>query len=404
MSSSWILKSILQKKKILDKDLEKLPSEDKRYTVKLGSSLFVRVEPSGHKSFVLRYSKNNKVKDITLGSFPEIKLVQAKQLMHEKREELELNPSAGSTFNDAVNIWKSKKKGTIVSYKDELRRIELYLLPKLRNIELEKITAPLIFNLISEFKDRRSTQKRLLMRINEILDLAVCSGLLKDNPCRRLSKVIGPHVAVNRNYLPADRLGEIFRLLKGEPQVWFHLFVLWAVYCMLRPIECVSIKWNYISGDTLTLPDEIMKKRRVHRVPLVPEVELLLKVVKAITPKYSRYVWKVTAGDHLHKQHLSKWLNSTVLRGKVCHHGLRATARTWMKDMGVSHEVAEDALAHVSGSVTERAYLRSDYFELRKPVMGWWWQHLFSLYCAECADDKVGSLVIRLITVKCRLK
>lgn len=75
-----------------------------------------------------------------------------------------------------------------------------------------------------------------------------------------------------------------------------------------------------------------------------------------------------------------------------------------MKDMGVSHEVAEDALAHVSGSVTERAYLRSDYFELRKPVMGWWWQHLFSLYCAECADDKVGSLVIRLITVKCRLK
>ena len=37
-------------------NLSKLKSKEKRYTVKLSESLYLRVYPSGHKSFVLRYN------------------------------------------------------------------------------------------------------------------------------------------------------------------------------------------------------------------------------------------------------------------------------------------------------------------------------------------------------------
>ena len=70
------------------------------------------------------------------------------------------------------------------------RRIEIYLIPKLKKLQLEEITAPLVLNLLLNLKDKLPTLKRILMRLNEILDLAVCAGLLLSNPCRKLSKVV----------------------------------------------------------------------------------------------------------------------------------------------------------------------------------------------------------------------
>ena len=64
---------------ITDKKIEKLKVKAKRYTVALGESLYLRVQSSGHKSWVLRYSYCGRVRDITLGTWPELKVLQAKQ-------------------------------------------------------------------------------------------------------------------------------------------------------------------------------------------------------------------------------------------------------------------------------------------------------------------------------------
>lgn len=375
-----------------EKCIQKLQPKSKRYTVKLGDSVYLRVTPSGHKSWVLRYHFCGAVRDITLGTWPEMTAAQAKQAAHLKRQELKLKPSAGLTFNDAYQLWIQKKKGSIVSYPNEVRRIELYLLPKLKHVELEKITAPMMLNLLVELQDKPATLKRVLMRLNEILDLAVCAGYLGSNPCRKLSKVFSGHTPVNRAYLPADRLGELFKLLVTE-ELWFHLFVLWAVYTALRPIECVSARWSWIEGDVLVVPANIMKKRRTHRIPLCPKILALLDVVKRIRPHRSVYIWCFTSTPHVHKQHLTRWLNNSALSGKLCHHGLRATLRTWMKDQDVPREVAEDALAHVSGSATERAYLRGDFLLQRTPIMHKWWQYIYKQYCAACAGNENAHVV-----------
>lgn len=38
------------------------------------------------------------------------------------------------------------------------------------------------------------------MRVNEILELCVCAGLLASNPCRKLSKIFATHKVINRAF------------------------------------------------------------------------------------------------------------------------------------------------------------------------------------------------------------
>lgn len=382
---------------IKEKDIKKLKITDKRYSVNCGESLYLRVSPTGFKSWVLRYYQAQKVRDITLGRWPELTLLQAKQAAHFKREELQIKPSKGLTFYDGYKLWQRKKKGHIVSYVDECQRIERHLLPYLKKLQLEDVTAPVVLNVLLKIEDKLPTLKRCLMRVNEILELCVCAGLLNSNPCRKLSKIFATHQAVNRSFIPANKLHLLFAELANKED-WFKCYVLFAVYSMLRPVECCSIRWSWIQSDTLVLPAEIMKKRRVHRVPLCSEIIELLKHVKTLRKgRLNKFVWAFGRDrKSINKQHLTKWLSTTSLKGKLCHHGLRATARTWMRDQNIVYEVAEDALAHLSGTTTERAYLRGDYLEQRRAVMQAWWNFIYKQYCAVCAPlEGINSLDMR---------
>lgn len=369
---------------VSDLKLRKAQPRGKRYTIALGESLYLRVFPTGVKSYVLRYASGGKVRDITLGRCPALNLAQARQAARLKRSELKIKPSRGMTFTDAFRLWKAKKRHTLSSYRAEVRRIEKHLLPALGGVALDEVTAPLALQVLRPMESHPATLRRCLMRLNECLDLAVCAGYITANPCRGLSRIFAPHQAVNRPFIPASELGKLFQAVAEAPE-WFRLFTLWAVYCMLRPVECVSVRWSWIEGDVLILPAEIMKKRHVHRVPLCPGALALLARIKALRKRRSAVVWCFgRGGQTVNRQALTKYLQGTALKGKLCHHGLRATGRTWMRDRGIAHDVAEDALAHLSGSATERAYLRGDYLEQRRQVMADWWDFIYTEYCKVC--------------------
>lgn len=54
-------------------------------------------------------------------------------------------------------------------------------------------------------------------------------------------------------------------------------------------------------------------------------------------------------------------------------HGFRTSFRTWAQERTTfPREVAEAALAHLSGDAVERAYARSDVFEKRRGMMDRW--------------------------------
>ena len=65
-----------------EKYIKKLKAKSKRYSVNCGEGLYLRVSSTGYKSWVLRYYQAQKVRDITLGRWPELTLLQAKQVAH----------------------------------------------------------------------------------------------------------------------------------------------------------------------------------------------------------------------------------------------------------------------------------------------------------------------------------
>jgi integrase len=111
-----------------------------------------------------------------------------------------------------------------------------------------------------------------------------------------------------------------------------------------------------------------MKAGREHRVPLSGRALAILKELAA-----------ARTGDFVFpgERHVSAMSLEMVLRRMkaegVTVHGFRSAFRDWAGETtSFPREIAEAALAHVSGDATERAYRRGDAVEKRRTLMEAW--------------------------------
>ena len=372
------------------KAVEKLKPADRRYTVADGFGLALRVQPTGTKTWVLRLSVNGRLSDITLGRWPEISLLQARQMARKKRKSLSLEPPRGYILRDAFKLWCGLKKGRIVSDEAERRRLERYVMSSIGSRQIDEITAPLIIQTVRGIEDdgHQATLKRVLMRAREIMDLAVCAGYIHHNPIDRVSRIFAAPVVTPMPSVSWQELPDVMKVFADAP-VRIRLLFLWQLSTMLRPVEAAKVRWDWIDGDVLTIPAEEMKMRKPHRVPLTPFMHRVLQAAKvASTHPRSAYVFAGRAsGRHISEQTVSKFLHASELRGRLVGHGLRSIGRSWLADHDAPYEAAEACLAHATGSKVSRSYQRSDFLEIRRPFMERWNAHIEA--CARCAGLKL---------------
>ena len=372
--------------KINSKKLEALAPLKTRYSVSCGDGLTMRVHPSGRKSWVVRRYVSGRTVDQTIGHFPAMTLRAAQQKTRSLRKESGLSLPAGYTLEDAFRIWCRLKKGSIVSYKDERRRLETYVLKYLRHYPLDEITAPLVIQLVRpiERSGHLATLKRVIMRLREMLDFAVCAGYIDHNPISRISRIFPAPNVTPMPSLDWQSLEFVFAKLDTLPPKHKILF-LWGLSSMLRPTEAAHTRRDWADGNTLYMPAEFMKMKRPHRVPLDQYTNWIFEQALALTPhKRSRFLFPGrTSSKPISSQTLAKALNKTPLNGRLVPHGLRSIGRTWMADQMIPFEVAESALAHLTGTAVTRAYMRSDYLEQRRSIMLEWRRYIFT--CASRA-------------------
>lgn len=368
------------------KEIAALKPREKRYSLAIENGLTLRVHPSGSKSWLVRVTLNGRNVDITLGHFPDMGLAQAKQAARRKQKEFDVKPVGGYTLKDAFVLWCNLKRGRIVSYKDEKKRIEFYLMRHLGNRQLDEITAPLVIKTVQviERDGKQSTLKRILMRLREIMELAVCAGYIDANPLHRVSRVFAPARSTAMPSVDWRDLPAAMRVIKDAP-IRMQNYFLFSLCSMLRPGEVAKLEKSWIIGDVIHIPASEMKKGRPHRVPITSLMKELLKREKMLSPHpKNKYVFAGRASNsHISKQALAKWLHASGLKGQLVAHGLRSIARCWMADNGVNFEIAEACLSHVVGDHVYRAYQRSDFLESRKTVMERWCSYV--LFCAASA-------------------
>lgn len=368
------------------KEIAALKPNEKRYSVAIENGLTIRVHPSGRKSWLVRVSLNGRSIDITLGHFPEMSLAEAKQAARKKQKEFDVKPVGGYTLRDAFVLWSNLKRGRIVSYRDEKRRIEYYLMRHLGSRQLDEITAPLVIKTVQiiERQGKQSTLKRILMRLREMMELAVCAGYIDANPLHRVSRVFAPARSTAMPSVDWRDLPTVMKVIKDAP-IRMQNYFLFSLCSMLRPGEVAKLEKGWIINDVIHIPACEMKKGKSHRVPITSLMKELLKRERMLSPHpKNKYVFAGRASNgHISKQALAKWLHSSSLKGQLVAHGLRSIARCWMADNGVNFEIAEACLSHVVGDHVYRAYQRSDFLESRRNVMERWCSYV--LFCAASA-------------------
>lgn len=371
------------------KQIKALRPKERRYQVTDADGLALRIQTSGVKSWVLRVFQNGRIVDITLGHWPELSLMQARATARRKKKELELEPSGSYTVRDAFKFWCSKKKGRIISYRDEKLRLEKYVISKIGSRQLDTITPPILIKLMEpiEAAGKQSTVKRLLMRTREIFDMAVNAGYLPSNPLAKITKVFAVPTVKHMASVDWKELPIVISQIEAlAPPKYKNLFY-FSLATLLRPGEVVSIRIDWINEEAITIPAEFMKMKRVHRIPLTPYLIALIQEAKTIRKnKRSPFLFPGTRPNkHISGQALAKWLHSqSEFKNRLLAHGLRSIGRTWFADNDVPLEVAEACLAHITGSQVVRAYQRGDYFASRsKILLGW---HAYIQTCARCAQ------------------
>ena len=159
---------------------------------------------------------------------------------------------------------------------------------------------------------------------------------------------------------------------------------------LLRPGEVRHMEWAWLDldGATLTVPAELMKRKKAeklngppHVVPLAPQAVAILKDLHPLTGGEGR---RFVFPSLLTRE---RCMSENTVRGalrrmgytndEMTAHGFRAMARTMIAErLGMAPEVIEAQLAHTGGDALGRAYNRTQFLEQRRDMMTAWADYL----------------------------
>lgn len=145
------------------------------------------------------------------------------------------------------------------------------------------------------------------------------------------------------------------------------------LYSMLRTIEIRRMKWDYVDFEarTITFPKEMMKKKRIHIVPMSDQVFNILQEQRSLVGN-REYVFPAIYQDGmLSATTMNKMLDYIGL-SDVTAHDFRATASTLLNEKDYDDKWIEKQLAHADGNKTRATYNHAKYLESRRKMLQDW--------------------------------
>ena len=129
---------------------------EKSYMIRDERGLYLRIDSSGNKYWILRYWENKKEHQLSLGTYPHISLKEARL----KRDEIQLARSKGESpsrktvqvpqlFSEVANEWLNvRMKDKAENYLKTIHyRLNKYILPAVGDWPLKEITSGNILQL-----------------------------------------------------------------------------------------------------------------------------------------------------------------------------------------------------------------------------------------------------------------
>ncbi|WP_298013046.1 group II intron reverse transcriptase/maturase [uncultured Castellaniella sp.] len=228
--------------KLTAKAIELAQPADKEYLLSDGEKLYLRVHPSGKKSwqFIYLNIENKRVK-LTLGTVPEVSLARARELAAGQRQNLAIgkDPRARkreerqearrqelATFDKVAREWHTHAKA-VHEWSDDysqkiLRQLELHAFPKLGRHPIGSLNQLDVLQCLEAISlaGTRETAIRLRESLQRVYARAVTLGLLKpgDNFMAKGVadfKLRSPMVKHYATILEPQKIGQLIRDIRG---------------------------------------------------------------------------------------------------------------------------------------------------------------------------------------------
>ncbi|CAK2300499.1 integrase domain-containing protein [Vibrio crassostreae] len=390
-----------QTKPLTATEVKNAKPKDKEYNLVDGQGLKLRVLPSGSKQWQLNYYRptNGKRTNLNLGRYPDVSLVQARKSSMEakeliaqgidpqeerKRKLQEYKENHEHTFLKVSEDWFEIKKHDVTpDYAVDIwRSLELHVFPQLSDIPVKDITAPKVIELLKpiEAKGSLETVKRLSQRLNEVMNFATNCGLIQANPLTGIRAAFKKPKKENMAALTPAELPELMgAIANANIKRTTRCLIEWQLHTMTRPSEASGARWDELDFENKIwiIPQERMKKRREHRIPLTEQMLALLEVMKPISG-HREFIFPSDRDPKkpCNSQTANMALKRMGFAGRLVSHGLRSLASTTLNEQGFEADLIESALAHVDDNQIRGAYNRTDYLERRRPIMIWWSEHI----------------------------
>ena len=386
---------------------------DKPYKLADEKGLYLEISPSGGKWWRYKYRFQGKENRISLGTYPDTSLADARNAHTEARKLLAngVNPSEERKSKKAANKlnnensfealarewWASHMVNKAASHKDKvIRRFELYLFPWIGSKPISEITAPQILEVIRRIEklNKAETAHRTLQTAGQVFRYAVQKGVVIRDVTADLKGALTPTTTKHMAALtePKD-LAELLRAIDGfNGTLTVNCALRLAPLLFARPSELRKARWSDIDLQAGEWRYTVSKTKTDHLVPLSTQAIAILKEIQPVSG-HGEYVFQ---GGHSPLRPMSESAVNAALKRmgfdtqtQITGHGFRATARTLLHErLNIDPHIIEHQLAHSVPDTIGSAYNRTKFIAQRKLMMQQWADYLDEL--------KEGAKVIQL--------
>ena len=394
--------------KLNDRQIKNAKPAEKPFKLNDGKGLYLYINTGGGKLWRFDFSYNGKRKTLSIGKYPTISLVEARQAAENARRLLvsgqdpseakqqakrERQTAALNTFESIARRWHSDN---LIRWKENhaarvLRYFETDVFPVIGAMLIQEIRVSDIKAVLDGVMVRgvNNTAEKIREWTGAIFDYAVMLEIVETNPAYSLRKYIPAKQTDHRPALPREELTEFFRrLILAEIEPQNRIALILNMLTFLRSTELRGGQWNEIDFDAAiwTVPAQRMKHEKTapkppHAVPLADWTLELLAELKELTGNTPFLFPSRTKTDgFISDATIGRIIERMGYKGRVTPHGFRSLASSVLNEQGFNPDAIERQLAHIENNKIRAAYNRADYLTERKEFMQWYSDFLRERY------------------------
>jgi integrase len=365
--------------------------------------LFLLVTPTGGKWWRLRYKFDGKEKLLSLGTYPDTSLKDARTRRDDARKLLAdgVDPGenrkavkaarqvrAANSFEVVAREWYAKQAPNWAEHHGDriIRRFERDIFPWIGGRPIADVTAPELLAAVQRIESRGAleTAHRALGNCGQVFRYAVATGRAQRDPSGDLRGALPPVKGEHFAAVTEPKMAaELLRTMDGyQGTLTVACALRLAPLVFVRPGELRAAEWADIDLDAAEWRYHVTKTDSDHIVPLATQAVAILRELQALTGT-GRFVFPGARSNGRPMSDnaiLAAMRRMGIGKDEMSGHGFRAMARTILDEvMGFRPDFIEHQLAHAVKDPNGRAYNRTAHLAERKKMMQAWADYLDKL-------------------------